>query len=126
MTAIANVSKGQTDMSNKVEHQVCPGETCRITIQVHYNHAHVKVEYHADAEYENPLKNSEKIACVGQRLLYPIMEKIIRHHASLKKKYHLVFNKKLFCNQKYKAKITNPITKPQFLTIIKLTYTGIK
>ncbi len=35
-----------------------------------------KVEYHADAEYENQLKNSEKIACVGgQRLLYPIMEK---------------------------------------------------
>ncbi len=29
-------------------------------------------------------------------------------------------------NQKYIAKITNPITKPHFLTIIKLTYTGIK
>ncbi len=28
-----------------------------------------KVEYNADAEYENPLKNSEKIAGVGQRLL---------------------------------------------------------
>ncbi len=34
-----------------------------------------KVEYHADAEYQNPLKNCEKIACVGQRLLYPIMGK---------------------------------------------------
>ncbi len=35
----------------------------------------VKVEYHANAEYENPLNNSEKIACVGQRLIYPIMDK---------------------------------------------------
>ncbi len=35
----------------------------------------IKVEYHADTEYENPLKNSEKIAGVGQRLLYLIMEK---------------------------------------------------
>ncbi len=34
-----------------------------------------KVEYHANAEYKNPLRNSEKIACVGQRLMYPIMEK---------------------------------------------------
>ncbi len=29
-------------------------------------------------------------------------------------------------NRKYIAKNTNPITRPQFLTIIKLTYTGIK
>ncbi len=29
-------------------------------------------------------------------------------------------------NRKYIAKITNPITKPQFLIIIKLRYTGIK
>ncbi len=29
-------------------------------------------------------------------------------------------------NRKYIAKITNPITKPHFLTIIKLTYTEIK
>ncbi len=29
-------------------------------------------------------------------------------------------------NRKYIAKITNPITKPQFWTIIKLIYTGIK
>ncbi len=35
-------------------------------------------------------------------------------------------NKKLFYNQKYIITISNPITKPQFLTIIKLTYTGIK
>ncbi len=44
-------------------------------------------------------------------------------------KIHLGFyiknsNKKLFFNKKYIAKITNPITKPHFLTIIKLTYTG--
>ncbi len=35
----------------------------------------IKVEYHADGEYENPLKHSDKIVCVGQRLLYPIMKK---------------------------------------------------
>ncbi len=29
-----------------------------------------KVEHHANAEYENSLKSSEKIACVGQRLMY--------------------------------------------------------
>ncbi len=29
-------------------------------------------------------------------------------------------------NRKYIVKITNPITKSQFLTIVKLTYTGIK
>ncbi len=32
-----------------------------------------KVEYHANAKYENPLNSSEKIACIGQRLMYPIM-----------------------------------------------------
>ncbi len=38
----------------------------------------IKVEYHAN---ENPLKNSEKIAYVGQRLMYPIMKKeIIPYH----------------------------------------------
>ncbi len=52
MTAVAGVSKGQTDMSYKGElqtltklsmrHQVCTGETCCITILVHYNHAHVQ------------------------------------------------------------------------------------
>ncbi len=35
-------------------------------------------------------------------------------------------NKKLFFNQKYIAKISNPIRKPQFVAIIKLTYTEIK
>ncbi len=57
----------------------------------------------------------KKIACIGQRLMYPIMEKkIISHHARF-----------LFFNRKYIAKISNPITKPQFLAIIKLTYTEI-
>ncbi len=37
-----------------------------------------------------------------------------------------IVTKKLFYNRKYIAKITNPFTNPQFLTIIKLTYTGIK
>ncbi len=32
----------------------------------------IKVEYHANA---NPLKNSGKIAYVGQRLMYPIIKK---------------------------------------------------
>ncbi len=31
----------------------------------------IKVEYHSN---QNPLKNSEKIAYVGQGLIYPIME----------------------------------------------------
>ncbi len=48
------------------------------------NSAPIKVEYHTDAKYENPLKKSETIACVGQRLLYPIMGKqIIPYYASL-------------------------------------------
>ncbi len=36
----------------------------------------LKVEYHAN---ENSLKNSEKIAYVGQRLMYPIIKKIPYH-----------------------------------------------
>ncbi len=32
----------------------------------------INVEYHAN---ENPLKYSEKIAYVGQRLMYPIIKK---------------------------------------------------
>ncbi len=35
----------------------------------------IKVECHADAEYKNPLTKIEKIASVGRRLFYPIMEK---------------------------------------------------
>ncbi len=31
-----------------------------------YGPPYIKVEYHADAEYGNPLKYVEKIACVGQ------------------------------------------------------------
>ncbi len=30
------------------------------------------IERHVKAKYENPLKMSENIACVGQRLIYPI------------------------------------------------------
>ncbi len=41
---------------------------------------YIAVEYHAN---ENPLKNSEKIAYVGQRLMYPIIKKKIPHHASI-------------------------------------------
>ncbi len=33
------------------------------------------VEYYTNAKYENPYQNCEKIACIGQRLMYPIMEK---------------------------------------------------
>ncbi len=46
------------------------------------------------------------------------------------KKMPLSFNvftlKIVVLNRKYIAKIKNPIIKPQFLTIKKLTYTGIK
>ncbi len=51
-----------------------PGVYRDIMVVSQYQVVQVKVEYHADAEYENPLKDSEKIACVGQKLLYPIME----------------------------------------------------
>ncbi len=37
-----------------------------------------KVEYH-----ENALENSEKIAYVGQRLMYPIIKKMMPYHANL-------------------------------------------
>ncbi len=33
--------------------------------------ASIKVEYHAK---ENPLNNSEKRVCIGQRLMYPIIK----------------------------------------------------
>ncbi len=36
----------------------------------------VKVEYHANAKYQNPSNISDQIACVGPRLMYQIMEKI--------------------------------------------------
>ncbi len=62
------------------------------------------------------------------------MKKVIPYHASLF--YCMPFSfyvfplkivtKNCFLIWKYIAKITNPITKPQCLTIIKLTYTGIK
>ncbi len=42
-----------------------------------------KVEYHANTIYENPYQNSEKIGCIGQRLMYLIMEKIIPHYADI-------------------------------------------
>ncbi len=32
----------------------------------------------------------------------------------------------MFLDKKYIAKIINPITKPEFLKIMKLTYTAIK
>ncbi len=50
-------------------------EVCHLN-KIRYNlfPSNIKVEYHANAKYENSLKNSEKIACVGQRLMYPIMK----------------------------------------------------
>ncbi len=63
-------------------------------------HALIKVAYDAN---ENPFKKIlKKIVYVSQRLMYSIIKNM------------------------YIAKITNPITKPRFLIIIKLTYTGIK
>ncbi len=46
---------------------------------LYINSCFVKVEY-------NPLTNFEKVAYVGQRLMYPIIKKIIPYHAGLKKK----------------------------------------
>ncbi len=84
-----------------------------------------KVEYFAN---ENQLKHSEKIAYVGQRLMYPIIKKntlpcYLKKNAITFLGFYI---KNISFNKKYIAKITNPITKPQFLTIIKLTYIGIK
>ncbi len=55
MTAVADVSKGQTDMSTKGElqtlakhsmrHQVCPAKNMLYNhIRVHYNHVHVNMQ----------------------------------------------------------------------------------
>ncbi len=48
----------------------------------------LKVEYHAN---ENPLKKSEKIAYVGQRLMYPLIKQIIPYQSSFFFKCHYVF-----------------------------------
>ncbi len=42
---------------------------------MYYIYEQLKVEYHAN---ENPLKDSEKIAYVGQRLMYPIIIKKLK------------------------------------------------
>ncbi len=68
------------------------------------------------------------MAYVGQRLKYPIIKKnnlttLVLFFNAIKGFFTL---KIVVFNRKYIAKITNTITKPQFLTIIKLTYTGIK
>ncbi len=50
--------------------------TVELSRNIHTTTCHLqkrfKVEYYAN---ENPLKHSEKIAYVGQRLMYPIMKK---------------------------------------------------
>ncbi len=91
----------------------------------------IKVEYHANAEYENPLKHSEKnsihwskvnVSNNGKKYLTLLV-------FSLNDFYFLGFyiknSNKTFFNQTNIAKITNSITKLQFLTIIKLTYIRI-
>ncbi len=47
-----------------------------------------KDEYHAN---ENPLKNSDKIAYVGQRLMYPIIKKIVVFNGKCIAKICLVY-----------------------------------
>ncbi len=88
---------------------------------------YIKVEYPAN---EIALQNSEKIAFVGQRLMYPIIKKQKYLTTLAFEKNTITFLgfyiKNSSFNRKYIAKITNRITKPQFLTIIKMTYTGIK
>ncbi len=63
-------------------------------------------------------------------LMYRLIKKQIPYHTSFFFKCHYVFSffsfKILVGNQKYIVKITNHITKPQLLTIIKMPYTGIK
>ncbi len=56
--------------------------TFAVSLHFLLNLAHLKVEYHSN---ENPLKHSDKIAYIGQRLMYPIIKKLIPYHASLKK-----------------------------------------
>ncbi len=83
-----------------------------------------KVEYH---DNENPLKDSETIAYISQ--MHPIIKKnTLPYRVFLNAITFLGFYIKIMVlfNRKYIDKITNPIKKPQFLTIIKLTYTGIK
>ncbi len=46
--------------------------TFAVSLHFLLNLAHLKVEYHSN---ENPLKNSDKIAYIGQRLMYPIIKK---------------------------------------------------
>ncbi len=57
------------------------------------------------------------------------MQNIIPYHAILflnTIKFLGFYLKIVVFNRKYIAKTTNTITKPQFLTIIKLRYTAIK
>ncbi len=91
----------------------------------HGHFLYFKVEYHAN---ENPLKYSEKIAYVGQRLMYPIKKLNLTILVLLIAIMFLGFyiNNSSFFYRKHIAKITNPITKPKFLTITKLTFTRIK
>ncbi len=87
----------------------------------------LKVEYKAN---ENPLKNSKKITYVGQRLMYALIKKKntlpLQFFLKMPLSFQVFTLKIVVFNQKYIARIVNPITKPQFLTIIKLTYTVIK
>ncbi len=75
MVSIANIFQAMTylfTIFDKFECRHCFHVIFRCQLlKIEY---YVKVEYHANAKYENLLKNSEQIACVGQWLLYPITE----------------------------------------------------
>ncbi len=43
-----------------------------LRLKTYFSSLDIKVEYHAN---ENPLTNSEKIAYIGQRLMYPTIKK---------------------------------------------------
>ncbi len=91
-----------------------------------FKHRTLKVEYHAN---ENPLKDSEKNSICWSKVNVYNNKKKTPYHASfilIAIMFLGFYNKNGSFYRKYIAKITNPITKPQFLTIIKLTYTGIK
>ncbi len=58
--------------------------------------------------------------------MYPIIIKNKKTLPRYLKKRNVFTLKIVVFNRKYIAIITDPITNPQFLTFIKMTYTGIK
>ncbi len=84
----------------------------------------LKIEYDANEYIKKFWKNS---ICWLNVNVSNKNKKTLPHYFNFKCHYDFRFYYKIVVFiWKYISKITNPITKPQFLTIIKLTYTGIK